>query len=182
MVLPLLPLIGSQAIRLIGTHTLRNLATKEMFNLGEKALLSRVMPALDTPLSIGSNFVPGRAALAGKLLGSTPAGIGQMLGKADVLMDLMGKASDLSGGTPSILDVTSKVSQLARGLEGGNNAGSFLEGLSRMKPAIASALAQSPALATLANAIMEAIENLIDGSSNQHIMDSNQAGPTQQTR
>ncbi len=182
MALPLLPLLAPHAIRLIGSHSLRSLATKEMFNLGEKALLSRVMPALDAPLSIGSNFIPGRDAVAGKLLGSTPAGIGQMLGKADVLMDLMGKASDLSNGMPVILDAAGKISQLARGLESSGNAGAFLEGISRVTPSLFSALSRSPALAGVANAIMEIIDNLMPGQGSQQSMDSQAGLSQQQTR
>lgn len=181
MALPLIPLLGSQAIRLIGTHSLRHLATEKLFNLGEKALLSRVMPSLDAPLSLGSNFIPGRESLPDKLLGSTPVGIGQMLGKTDVLMDLLGKASNASNGMPAILDASAKVSQLARGLENGGNPASFLEGLERVKPLVSSALSQSPALSALANSILEVIENLLSGNSNQQTMDSsNQAAPAQQ--
>lgn len=182
MALPLIPLLAPHVIRLIGTHSLRNLATKELFNLGENALLSKVMPALDTPLSIGSNFFPGRDSSPGKLLGSTPAGIGQMLGKADVLMDLMGKAANLSSGMPGILDAASKISQLTRGLENGGNPGAFLDGIANLKPSLFSALGKSPALAGMANTIMDVIENMMAGTSIEQTMDSSQAGPTQPTR
>lgn len=180
MALPLLPLLGAQAIRLIGTHSLRNLAAKELFNLGESVLLKRVMPALDSPMTIGSNFIPGRSTSPGALLGSTPAGLGQILGKADVLMELVTKAVDTSGGMPAILNASARLSQLVRGLENNGNAGAFLTGLDMLKPSVESALFSSPALRGLATPILQMIDSLVGNTSPQQAMDNSQADASQQ--
>lgn len=90
--LPLLPLIASQGIRILGTQAIRHVAAKEAFGLAESVLAKRAMPMLGEALTKGENFIPGAGTIGKMVLGSTPGGLGQLLGKADIISDVAGKA------------------------------------------------------------------------------------------
>lgn len=91
--LPLLPLIAGQGIRLLGPQILRHLAAKEVFGLAESALASRAMPMLGQALARGENFIPGTGTLSkGTSMGTSPLELGKLLGKADIINDLAGRA------------------------------------------------------------------------------------------
>lgn len=167
MALPLLPLLASQGVKLIGAHSLRSLATQQMFNLGEKALLSKSMPGLGTALSLGSSFVPGRSAVPGSLLSGSPASIGKMLGQADVLQDLLGKAVSLAPGAPGFLGLASQVGSLCKVFEKDLNPTKFLSALSVLRPLTQTAMLAVPALAGVAGGVMDMFDKLLQQGPQQ---------------
>ncbi|MBD9428058.1 hypothetical protein IB232_22220 [Pseudomonas sp. PDM15] len=172
MPLPLIPLLAGQAIRVLGPQAIRHIAAKEAFGLAESALAKRAMPLLGEALTKGENFIPGTGTI-GKVLGSTPGALGQLLGKADIISDVAGKALTEIGpkiagmaipGLGAALQAVDLTKKAADAFGSNQNAGQFLSTMSKLD--LPSMLSAGEALGSkLLPQLVQAISELLKSAT-----------------
>ncbi|MBZ3677377.1 hypothetical protein J1N39_23155 [Pseudomonas aeruginosa] len=173
MPLPLIPLLAGQAIRVLGPQAIRHIAAKEAFGLAESALAKRAMPLLGEALTKGENFIPGTGAIGKMVLGSTPGGLGQLLGKADIISDVAGKALTEIGpkvagmaipGLGVALQAVDMAKKAADAFGSNQNAGQFLSTMSKLD--LPSMLSAGEALGSkLLPQLVQAISELLKSAA-----------------